>query len=266
MLLHPPRSLSTPFIRVTFGAGVLVLVALVPVADALAGAPSAAPAVGATPGADSLRERAVAAAERANAGSTEPALRVEVDAAVIDTLTTWRTHPTTRAWVLRGLDARTTYEHDVLAALDAAALPRQLAAVPLVESGYTNWGAPAGATGAEGTGSLAPGVPGRGLWMFIAPTARAYGLRVDAERDERFDVEKETAAAVALLTDLHDRYGAWSLALAGYNQGEHAVDTAIAQGGTRDAWALQRAGLLNDYVATVMAGALVMADPALLSD
>src|SRR5262249_27639073 len=35
----------------------------------------------------------------------------------------------------------------------------------------------------------------KGLWQFMAPTARRYGLRVDEWLDERLDPEKSTIAA-----------------------------------------------------------------------
>jgi len=141
-------------------------------------------------------------------------------------------------------------------ALEDAGLPAWLAAVPLVESGYSNWGAPGAA---EPRQSMAPGrIPGRGLWMFIPATARQYGLRVDDKIDERFDPELETDAAVALLTDLHDSFGDWGLALAAYNQGPQAVRSAIQSGGTRDVLELIEQGELNPYAAKVMAAAALL--------
>ncbi len=42
------------------------------------------------------------------------------------------------------------------------------------------------------------------------------------------------------------------------------MDIAIAAGGTRDALALADAGHLNDYVAQVLAAAMLLDDPSLL--
>ncbi len=163
-------------------------------------------------------------------------------------------------FVRRGVANRPQWAALVDGALARAGLPPELAAVPLIESGYTNWGAAEGAPTAAGVSSLAPGIPGRGLWMFIAPTARTYGLQVDETGDERFDPVRETEAAVALLGDLHAEFGDWYLALAGYNQGSRAVQAAIRDGGTRDQRALAARGLLNDYVDQVLAGALVLGE------
>jgi soluble lytic murein transglycosylase-like protein len=101
--------------------------------------------------------------------------------------------------------------------------------------------------------------------MFIPETARAYGLAVDPEGvDQRFDAELETAAAVALLTDLHSQFGDWDLALAAYNQGPLVVQDAIERGASRDVGVLVEKGLLNGYVPEVHAAALILAQPSLV--
>lgn len=161
----------------------------------------------------------------------------------------------------RGLERRPRYQELVDSALAGADLPPFLAAVPLVESGYSNWGHP----DSDEPSSGAPGtIPGRGLWMFIPRTARAYGLQVDEDVDQRFDEVEETRAAVALLADMHARYGDWGLAVAAYNMGPQAVDAAIEAGGSRDPWELTERGLLNEYAAVVMAAALVLEEPSLV--
>lgn len=142
--------------------------------------------------------------------------------------------------------------------LKGAGLPLELLAVVVVESGAENL-SPVG----EGS-SLAQGLRGAGLWMFIPGTARAYGLQVDADIDERLDIPKETQAAAALLGDLHRRYGDWALALAAYNQGASHVEGAMKAGNTRDPWALMDQGLINNYAARIMATVVIMADPSLL--
>lgn len=62
-----------------------------------------------------------------------------------------------------------------------------------------------------------------GLWQFIAETGRRYGLDINRAVDERNDPVKATDAALDYLTYLHDRFGSWYLAAAGYNTGENRV-------------------------------------------
>jgi soluble lytic murein transglycosylase-like protein len=77
-------------------------------------------------------------------------------------------------------------------------------------------------------------------------------------------VAKETDAAIAYFGDLYRQFGDWNLALAAYNQGERHVAQAIEHGGARDALALAEQGQLNDYVATVLAGVVVLGNPEIV--
>lgn len=79
-----------------------------------------------------------------------------------------------------------------------------------------------------------------GIWQFIAPTARRYGLRVDKEVDERLDVLRSTKAAARYLKDLKEEFGSWYMAMAAYNCGEGRVRSAIRRHRTRDFWTLQK--------------------------
>lgn len=110
-------------------------------------------------------------------------------------------------------------------ALDAEGLPHELKYLAVAESALNPAVvSPVGATG---------------LWQFMLPTGKAYGLEVSTMVDERRDPIKSTAAAAKLLKDLYRIYGDWSLALAAYNCGAGNVNKAIRRaGGTRDYWAI----------------------------
>lgn len=76
-----------------------------------------------------------------------------------------------------------------------------------------------------------------GLWQFMLPTGKLYGLRSDSYIDERHDVYKSTEAACRYLNYLHKLYGDWELALAAYNCGPGNVNKAIRRaGGVKDYW------------------------------
>lgn len=106
----------------------------------------------------------------------------------------------------------------------------------------------------------------KGLWQFMAPTARLYGLRVDRWLDERLDPEKSTVAAANYLRDLYAVFGSWDLAQAAYNAGEVRVRQAIQRTGTRDFWVLHRRSphLLpetKNFVPAIQAATLIGREP-----
>jgi len=64
----------------------------------------------------------------------------------------------------------------------------------------------------------------RGIWQFIAPTGRYFGLNSPAEFS---DPIKSTKAAAAYLAYLNERFDDWLLSIAAYNAGENRVRKAI---------------------------------------
>ncbi len=127
--------------------------------------------------------------------------------------------------------------------LAAEGVPKQLAAVVLIESGARPF--------------AASPRQARGLWQFIPETARRYGLTVGAGDDERVQLESATRAAARYLRDLYRRFGDWPLALAAYNAGQRRVEAALEKGGAGTFWQLSSAGLLpmetRSYVPAVLA-------------
>jgi membrane-bound lytic murein transglycosylase D len=70
-----------------------------------------------------------------------------------------------------------------------------------------------------------------GLWQFMSPTGRHYGLHHDWYIDDRMDPEKATDAACRYLRDLYGMFHNWELALASYNAGPGNVKKAIRRSG-----------------------------------
>jgi len=130
-------------------------------------------------------------------------------------------------------------------------LPTDLAFTAMIESGFD----PRAVSNARA----------KGLWQFMAPTARGYGLRVDRWVDERLDPEKSTVAAAAYLRDLYRQFGSWELAHAAYNAGEGKVIRAIRVTGSSNFWNLTRTKYLRretrEYVPAIHAATLIGRDP-----
>jgi membrane-bound lytic murein transglycosylase D len=144
-----------------------------------------------------------------------------------------------------------TYRPMLADKLKMYSAPEELLAIPIIESGYQNL--------AE---SHRQGV-GAGLWMFIPQSARNFGLRVDGVIDERLTPALETEAALRYLQANKLRFSDWQLAIMAYNVGEGGVQAAIDKTGSRDPWALIRAGVENDhdYSPKLMAAVLIMKNP-----
>lgn len=76
-----------------------------------------------------------------------------------------------------------------------------------------------------------------GLWQFMLPTGKIYGLEINSLVDERLDPLKSTEAACRYFKDMYAIYGDWYLVLASYNCGPGNVNKAIRRsGGKHDFW------------------------------
>ena len=156
-----------------------------------------------------------------------------------------------RAVVERWLVRAGRYLPMVLDVFKQKGLPEELVFTAMIESGFD----PLAASRAGA----------KGLWQFMAPTARRYGLRVDNWLDERLDPEKSTVAAARHFLDLYAVFGSWNLAQAAYNAGERTVVEAIRAMGTSDFWALARGRWLRDetknFVPAIQAATMIAREP-----
>tara|TARA_B110000003_G_scaffold274451_1_gene314458 strand:- start:430 stop:1677 length:1248 start_codon:yes stop_codon:yes gene_type:complete len=77
-----------------------------------------------------------------------------------------------------------------------------------------------------------------GLWQFMYPTGKQYGLEVTSYIDERKNPLKATIAACKYFKVLYSMFGDWNLVLAAYNGGPGYIKNKIKTYGTNDFWKL----------------------------
>jgi membrane-bound lytic murein transglycosylase D len=126
-------------------------------------------------------------------------------------------------------------------------IPDDFKYLALAESGFQNVTSPAGAVG---------------FWQFIPGTAKDYNLEVNAEVDERYNIEKSTEAACRFLSESYNLYKSWSMAAASYNMGRKNLSKQIERQYTNNYFDI----LLNEetarYVFRIVALKLILSDPA----
>jgi membrane-bound lytic murein transglycosylase D len=148
-----------------------------------------------------------------------------------------------------GLSRAGTYLPMIRSRFAEAGLPEDLSYLPLIESAFSV--------------KAYSRARAHGMWQFISSTGRHYGLEVGSLVDERRDPERSTDAAIAYLSDLHDQFSDWYLALAAYNSGSGNVRRAMRRSGSRDFWTLRRylPRETRNYVPAFIASVIVAKQP-----
>jgi len=73
-----------------------------------------------------------------------------------------------------------------------------------------------------------------GIWQLMSDVKQEFGLRVDNEVDERYDLYRSTEAALKDLKRMYEAYGDWELALIGYNCGVGRLAEAYRRARSKD--------------------------------
>lgn len=135
-------------------------------------------------------------------------------------------HPLVNSWIKRFtgpgrgsfatyLSRMDKYEGMISKKLAARRMPQDLIYLAMIESGFNP--------------TAKSPVSARGLWQFMGPTARQYGLKIGRKVDERTNPARSTDAALTYLSSLHKRFGSWYLAAAAYNTGQGRVARIMKQ-------------------------------------
>lgn len=177
-----------------------------------------------------------------------PDIPVRWNQQTIEYLQFFKDDPKGQRMIAAWLNRMGRYEHRLRAILAEVGVPEDLVYVAMIESGFDP--------------SAQSSVGAAGMWQFMEPTGRVYGLDTDYWVDDRLDFEKAGYAAATYLADLKTRFGTWELALAAYNAGYGLVVQSIRANNTNNYWALSE--IENalprqtvNYVPKILAAAIV---------
>ncbi|MBN3495033.1 lytic transglycosylase domain-containing protein [Vibrio neptunius] len=123
---------------------------------------------------------------------------------------------------------------DIAKQLSSQSLPSQLVLLPMLESSFD----PNAVSHANAAG----------LWQLMPATAQRFGLKVDANQDQRFDIQASTKVAIEYLAFLHNKFDDLALTIAAYNAGEGRISRAIKKSGSKAFSSLKLPAETTQYV------------------
>jgi hypothetical protein len=97
-----------------------------------------------------------------------------------------------------------------------------------------------------------------GFWQFMPSTAPEFGLEVNDEVDERYDVTKATEAACKYFRQAYNRFGSWTAAAASYNMGQGGYNSQSVFQQTGDYYSLLLPEETMRYVFRILAFKLLV--------
>lgn len=130
--------------------------------------------------------------------------------------------------------------------LKANGVPDDFKYLAVAESGLTQITSPAGATG---------------FWQIMKYTGKEYGMEINGNVDERYNIEKSTQVACEYLKKAKEKFGTWTMAAASYNVGMTGIQNQMERQDESGYYNL----LLNDeterYVFRIVAIKEVLSNP-----
>jgi len=103
-----------------------------------------------------------------------------------------------------------------------------------------------------------------GFWQFMKDTAPRYGLEVNDEVDERYNVSKATDAACMYFKDAYAKFGSWTGAAASYNCGLGGFAKQVSYQRTNNYYNLMLPDETMRYIFRILTFKYILTDPARL--
>lgn len=125
-------------------------------------------------------------------------------------------------------------------------VPDDLKYLAVIESGLTQARSPANA---------------EGFWQILKGTGKEYGLEVNDNVDERYNIELATRVACKYLKKSYDRFGSWTAAAAAYNAGNYGVSKSLEAQNVAGYYDLLLGEETGRYVFRIVALKEIMSNP-----
>ncbi len=100
-----------------------------------------------------------------------------------------------------------------------------------------------------------------GIWQFMPKTAQQFGLEVNDEVDERYNIEKATVAACKYLRSAYNKYKNWATVAASYNGGMGRVSDELEKQQVDEFFDLLLTSETSRYVFRILAMKQFMENP-----
>ncbi|WBX69377.1 lytic transglycosylase domain-containing protein [Tenacibaculum dicentrarchi] len=100
-----------------------------------------------------------------------------------------------------------------------------------------------------------------GYWHFMPATGREYGLEVNRNVDERYNLEKSTRVAAEYLKKAKKKLGSWTLAAAAYNAGNGRISQRLKQQQVDNYYDLLLNSETSRYIFRILALKEVLSNP-----
>ena len=126
-------------------------------------------------------------------------------------------------------------------------IPDDFKYIALVESGLENVTSPKGA---------------KGFWQFTTGTGRKYGLEINDEIDERYNIEKSTEAACRFFLDTDSLFHSWTMAAAAFNFGVNGLTQQVEKQKSDDYYNLVLGQETERYIPRAIAIKEILKDPS----
>ena len=125
-------------------------------------------------------------------------------------------------------------------------IPNDFKYLAIIESGLENVISPSGAAG---------------FWQIMKPTAKDYGLEVNSNIDERYNLEMATIAACQYLREAYIQFGSWTAAAASYNMGRNGLSKRMKEQNVSNYYSLYLNSETSRYVFRILAIKEIMKNP-----